>query len=88
MGVQGIPAVIVVDSSGEILTKDGRSEILNLGVQAFKVKKFEEAEFTTKKVQFWTKLNYVIAHLLLVEIKSFSQRCAWRRNESNNVNIQ
>jgi hypothetical protein len=37
MGVQGIPAVIVVDSSGEILTKDGRSEILNLGVQAFKV---------------------------------------------------
>ena len=50
MGVQGIPAVIVVDSSGEILTKDGRSEILNLGVQAFKVNKFENPEFKTKKL--------------------------------------
>ena len=35
--VQGIPAVIVVDESGEILTKDGRSEVLNLGVSAFVV---------------------------------------------------
>jgi hypothetical protein len=35
--VQGIPAVIVVDESGEILTRDGRSEVLNLGVSAFKV---------------------------------------------------
>jgi hypothetical protein len=29
--------VIVVDESGEILTRDGRSEVLNLGVSAFKV---------------------------------------------------
>jgi len=38
--VQGIPAVVVVDSSGEVLTRDGRSEVMTLGVGAFKVRKW------------------------------------------------
>ena len=33
-GVRGIPALIVVTSTGEVVTKDGRQEIMSLGVSA------------------------------------------------------
>jgi len=33
--VRGIPSVIVVDTSGGVVTRDGRSEIMQNGVSAF-----------------------------------------------------
>jgi thiol-disulfide isomerase/thioredoxin len=36
-GIKGIPALIVVDSEGKLVTKDGRGDVKKLGVRAFNV---------------------------------------------------
>ena len=33
-GVRGIPALIVVTNNGEVVTRDGRQEVMSLGVSA------------------------------------------------------
>ena len=33
-GVRGIPALIVVTNTGEVVTRDGRQEVMSLGVSA------------------------------------------------------
>ena len=48
-GVRGIPALVVVDRSGEVLTKEARQDILNLGGAAFFnwERQFTEADTST-----------------------------------------